>query len=171
MVIETVGVHGHVQPWPRACAVQQTRGSCWVLPALVAVPISALLGLCCSYPAKRAKASWAGVTHFIAVQVCGKLREFHQCESGIHHTSSSVCCSRAGSSSWSGHRRGDLSWRCWLEAPPGGLQPESAALLLILDQLSSGFAHSRPADLQGWLFPLPTATLLPCQLQGGAGRD
>lgn len=47
---------------------------------------------------------------------------------------------------------GDQSWRCWLEATPGGLQTESAGLLLVLDQLSAGFAQPRPANLQGWLF-------------------
>lgn len=37
-----------------------------------------------------------------------------------------------------------------MEAAPGGLWTERTGQLLVLDELSSGFAQSSPANLQGW---------------------
>lgn len=107
--------------------------------------------LCSTSPAKGVKVTLGGLTHFIAVQVLVKPGEFHQRESGIHHISTSACSSRADVAS-AGMATGEegLSWRCWLEAAPGGIQTERPGLLLALDQLSSDFAHSSPANLQGW---------------------
>lgn len=89
--------------------------------------------------------------NFIAVQVLVKPGELHQCEPGIHHISSSACSSRAGiTSAGTATRKEGQSWRCWLEAAPGGLQTKRAGLLLALGQLSSGFAQSSPSNIQGW---------------------
>lgn len=120
----------------------------WVLPA--PVPISVLTGLCYTSSAKGVKVTWGGLMNFIAVQVLVKPGEFHQGEPGIHHISSSACSSRAGiASAGTATRKEGQSWRRWLEAAPGGLQTKRAGLLLALDQLSSGFAQSSPANIQG----------------------
>lgn len=112
-----------------------TRGCCpaWVLPALTAVPISVLMGLCYASTAKGLEVTWGGSTRFIAVQALAKPGEFPQCESGIHHRSGSACSSRTGIAS-AGMATGEerRPWRCWMEAVPGGLQTERAGLMLLL---------------------------------------
>lgn len=56
----------------------------------MAVPISVPMALRYTSPAKGVKVTWSGLTHFIAMLVLVKPGEFHQCESGFHHISSSA---------------------------------------------------------------------------------
>lgn len=120
----------------------QTCGCCWVLPAWMAGP--SLHCCVCVILTQPRGSRLPGVVDPILLQCksVASLESFSDVSLGSIHEQLCLLLQGRHCSSCHGHRRGGSLWRCWLE----DIQPESAGLLLIVDQLSSGFAQSRPTN-------------------------